>query len=218
MHIYKITNIVNNKIYIGQTTKSINSSYLGSGTIIIKAVKKYGKDSFIKEVLEVLEDLCELSEREIYWIEYYNSTDRNIGYNISSGGNGGNLGEIVNKKLSDISKESGRLIGNKLRSGVPPINKGVAMSEEQKDKLRKPKTDEHKRKLSEVRIGKHTKPIICLNNNEIYESIKEAANSLNLTGPNIIKVLKGGAKKTKGYIFEYYYPPIIEDIKNDLGD
>lgn len=206
MHIYKITNIINNKIYIGQTTKSIDTDYLGSGNIIIKAVKKYGKESFVREILEILDDLNKLSEREIYWIEYYNSTDRNIGYNISKGGNGGNLGDIVNEKISNANRESGRMIGNKLRKGITPVNKGIPMSEEQKDKLRKPKSEEHKRKISMAKLGKSTKKIICLNNNIIYNSIKEAALLLNLTASNITSVLKGRANKTKGYIFEYYYP------------
>ena len=52
MQIYKVTNKINGKIYIGQTSKN-DETYLGSGTIITKAVLKYGRDSFIKEIINI---------------------------------------------------------------------------------------------------------------------------------------------------------------------
>lgn len=154
-------------------------------------------------LIEKCSNKDKLNEREKYWIKSYNSTDREIGYNISIGGDGGNLGEEVNKKLSKIAKNSNRMKGNTLSKGRKPWNKGKKMSEKQKEKMRKPKSEEHKKKMSEVRIGKNTKPIICLNNDKKYKSIKEAAKELNLTEPNIIAVLKGRAEKTKGYSFKY---------------
>lgn len=91
MYIYKITNTINNKIYIGLSTKSVEESinYLGSGEIQSRAIKKYGKEHFIKEILEDgISEWQLLSEREIYWINKYNSTDHSIGYNITKGGEG----------------------------------------------------------------------------------------------------------------------------------
>jgi group I intron endonuclease len=91
MYIYKITNTINNKIYIGLSTKSVEKStnYLGSGEIQSRAIKKYGKENFIKEILEDgISCMQILSEREIYWINEYNSTDHSIGYNITKGGEG----------------------------------------------------------------------------------------------------------------------------------
>ena len=89
--VYKTTNIVNNKIYIGQHKQNINESYntyLGSGTILKKAILKYGKNNFKKEIIDVCINEYELNEKEKYWIEYYNSNNRDIGYNILSGGEG----------------------------------------------------------------------------------------------------------------------------------
>lgn len=85
--IYKTTNAVNNKIYIGKANKN-DPLYLGSGLKIKSAIKKYGKGNFHKEIIEECESNV-IGLREKHWIEFYNSTDDNIGYNISSGGEGG---------------------------------------------------------------------------------------------------------------------------------
>lgn len=104
MVIYKTINLINQKIYIGQTTKSIDN-YYGSGKIINKALLKYGKSNFKVEILDYCKNKEELNEREKYWILLLNSTDHNIGYNISDGGQGGNLGEDVSIKKSKSLKE-----------------------------------------------------------------------------------------------------------------
>lgn len=85
--IYKTTNLVNNKIYVGKA-KQNNPNYFGSGLKIAFAIKKYGKHNFTKIILEECDDDI-VSEREIYWISYFRSTDDSIGYNISQGGEGG---------------------------------------------------------------------------------------------------------------------------------
>lgn len=202
MFIYKTTNLINGKIYVGQSSKDIDVEYFGSGRILLKAIKKYGKENFIREIIEVCCDKNELNNKEIFWINELKSCDTNIGYNISIGGEGGNLGEEVNKKISEKSRI--RMMGNSIRKGMTAPNKGVPMSEEQKKKLRKPKTEEHKKKLSDAKIGKGLKKIICLNDGTIFNSVKEAAKILLLTEPNIVAVLKNRAEKTKGYKFEYY--------------
>ena len=88
MIIYKTTNLINNKIYIGKD-KHNNLKYLGSGTAIKLAIKKYGKNNFIKEIIEECFDDNILNEREKYWINKFNSTNRKIGYNVAYGGEGG---------------------------------------------------------------------------------------------------------------------------------
>lgn len=95
-YIYKITNIVNNKIYIGQTVNKIEyrlqehfhaAETYKDKSILHSAIRKYGKDAFIIEVIEECKNK-ELSDKEKYWIKFYNATDRNIGYNITIGGEG----------------------------------------------------------------------------------------------------------------------------------
>ena len=88
MIVYKTTNTVNGKIYIGKDVKN-DPEYLGSGLLLHAAIKKYGKDSFVKECVEVCDDQLKLAEREKYWIKHFDSTNRLIGYNITEGGLGG---------------------------------------------------------------------------------------------------------------------------------
>ncbi|GJQ43941.1 MAG: hypothetical protein JETCAE03_34390 [Ignavibacteriaceae bacterium] len=93
MLIYKTTNLINNKIYIGKRQKStndfLNEDYYGSGLYIKRAIKKYGKENFKKEIVEDnINDKKLLCEREKYWIKTFNSRDLNVGYNVSKGGDG----------------------------------------------------------------------------------------------------------------------------------
>ena len=106
--IYKITNKLNNKVYIGQTIqKPIERFYQHCAKkcdkyilnmVIHKAIFKYGKDNFTFEVIEEVPKQ-QLNEREEYWIKYYNSyTD---GYNSTKGGQKGNkpFKDIDNKAI-----------------------------------------------------------------------------------------------------------------------
>jgi hypothetical protein len=67
MVIYEIINTVNNKRYIGKD-KHNNPNYFGSGRLINKAIKKYGKDKFIKIILEYCDSEEHMCEQERYWI------------------------------------------------------------------------------------------------------------------------------------------------------
>lgn len=98
-YIYKITNLINNKIYIGLTTYEVNERYkshLSAArsnrkiTGIDAAIRKYGEENFKVEIVEELEeDIDLLNEREQYWIAYYNCfKDNTIGYNQTEGGGG----------------------------------------------------------------------------------------------------------------------------------
>lgn len=88
MVIYKTTNLVNGKFYIGKDAKN-KIDYLGSGIILKYAIEKYGEKNFTKEILQECKTQGELNDAEIYWIKFYNSTDKKIGYNIALGGAGG---------------------------------------------------------------------------------------------------------------------------------
>lgn len=52
-YIYMTTNLINGKKYIGKHKGELNDSYLGSGTLLLRAIKKYGKENFKKEILYI---------------------------------------------------------------------------------------------------------------------------------------------------------------------
>ena len=94
--IYKITNTINGKSYIGQTIQNVKERFYQhcatkcskavSNMAIHRAIKKYGKSNFTVEVIEEI-DSANLNDRERYWIKYYNSY--NNGYNSTKGGQDG---------------------------------------------------------------------------------------------------------------------------------
>jgi group I intron endonuclease len=86
MIVYKTTNLINGKIYVGQDLHN-DQKYLGSGIALQHAIQKYGRENFLKETLEVCNSKEELDSREVYWIDKLNSIE--IGYNIAHGGTGG---------------------------------------------------------------------------------------------------------------------------------
>lgn len=91
-YIYKTTNLINQSVYIGQhkrSEKSLDKRYYGSGKILLKAIKKHGKENFSCEILCWCFSQDELDKREIQFISEYKKTHKS--YNIAKGGNGGNL-------------------------------------------------------------------------------------------------------------------------------
>lgn len=122
MQIYMIVNLINGKIYIGKDEKN-RKNYLGSGLLIKRAIKFYGRDYFKKYILEEVEDKKTLVEKEVYWIKYFRCTNRNIGYNITSGGEGGDT--LTNHP--DLFK---------IRQKIKDRLKGRVFSENHLEKLR----------------------------------------------------------------------------------
>lgn len=112
--IYKIINLINNKVYIGQPV-NIEKRWYGHKQDLIKqyhnnkhlqnAWNKYGENSFKFEVIEECNEE-ELNEREIYWIDYYGGCNSENTYNQRAGGlSGGKLSENTKEKISNTLKE-----------------------------------------------------------------------------------------------------------------
>lgn len=88
--IYLTINKVNNKKYIGMCKNTHEKYYLGSGKLLKKAIKKYGKENFERVVLQECFSFEELSKAEEYWIKKHNAVENEEYYNMTSGGFGGN--------------------------------------------------------------------------------------------------------------------------------
>ena len=118
MWIYKITNIQNNKIYIGQTIRPVKDRFhrhindaLNNNldTHFARAIRKYGKDNFIIETIDEATNQIELNQKEQYWIQHYNSVQN--GYNETDAINkcGGNTYQSKTIEEMNIIKEKLRV-------------------------------------------------------------------------------------------------------------
>ena len=124
--IYKITNQINKKIYIGQTrvTEPVrwqqhvwyaNNCPEKECILLCYAIRKYGKDNFFREVIETCDNKS-LNEREKYWIKYYNSNNRENGYNITIGGDG--HCKFSDEDIKKIFEEEGSIVRASQRLGM----------------------------------------------------------------------------------------------------
>ena len=114
MWIYKITNIQNQKVYIGQTIRPIEQRFHRHindamnnilDTHFARAIRKYGTDNFIIEEIDSAKTQNELNKKEQYWIQYYNSV--NNGYNETDAINkcGGNTYLSKTEEEMEVIKE-----------------------------------------------------------------------------------------------------------------
>ena len=112
--IYKITNKINNKIYIGQSsyvekrwerhrTGPFNPNNNQYHTPFYRAIRKYGLDNFNFEVIEECSQ-SELNDKEIYWIKYYDTTNPEKGYNLTEGGYNGHFSKLDYNSLKEIKE------------------------------------------------------------------------------------------------------------------
>lgn len=170
-YIYKTTNLINNKIYIGQkhSSKFLGQSYLGSGKVIRREVLAHGKENFKVELLEEVETKEMMDEREIYWISYYQSTNREIGYNISNGGN-------VNRAMSGEHNpfygkhhtEESRRKNSEHCKGRVAWNKGLTKEDERVKKY----SESLKKTLKEK--GSHSKNTVWIHKDNVDRMISQA--------------------------------------------
>lgn len=131
-YIYLTTNLVNNKKYIGKHYGELNDEYIGSGLILQRAVEKYGKENFVKQILYISSNNEENNLKEKEFIKRYNATQSQQFYNIAQGGDGGNLiaGYTPEQRLAYSKKKSEETKGEK--NGMY----GKHHTEETKEKIR----------------------------------------------------------------------------------
>jgi group I intron endonuclease len=187
MIIYKITNIINNKIYIGQTTTDLKTRWRDHCRFknrqmhpIKYAIQKYSKENFKIEQIDAASSLEELNKKEEYWISFYNSTDKSFGYNLMKGGYGkGRHSEETIKKMKNSHagkprkkhSEETKLAFSLSRKGKPAHNKG---------KKGKPHTKETKELFSKMRKGKAAHNRFKGKSGEMY-AIKKKINRFYVT-------------------------------------
>lgn len=124
--IYEWTNMKTGTKYLGSHKGTVDDGYTGSGFSFIKAVNKYGIDSFSREIIEFVQDEKDIFIREQHYLNERNCAKSRKYYNISPTACGGNTG--AGKKISKTNKKL-------FAKGKRVARKGIPLSEEQKEKL-----------------------------------------------------------------------------------
>ena len=223
-----------NKRYIGITCqKPENRWRAGKGykgnQYFFRAIEKYGWDNFEHIILFDSLTEHEAKEFEQHFIQYYDTTNPQYGYNITLGGEGGNgwcPSEETKKKISDALKGKNnpnyqKTFSEETKQKMSKAKKGIPLTKEHNENIRKAQSgtnhpmhgkhhsEESKQKMSKNHAnvdGKNNpnaKKILCLETNEIFNTQKEAYQSVNGTNAGIIYAMKNN-KKYKGYTFKYY--------------
>lgn len=198
--IYKITNLINNKVYIGQSVNikkriadhkyELNANH-HCNSHLQNSYNKYRKDAFEFNIICECEE-SELDELECYYIKYYDSTNRLNGYNKESGGS-------LNKHISEETRQNMR----ENRQGEKAHMFGKKHSEETKAKMRqialgRVLSEEHKKKLSDAHKGKNAKQFYCPELDMIFIGTLSAAKYLGLKSSSCIFDCIAGRKKSAG--------------------
>lgn len=137
-YVYKITNLINNKIYIGKTNnieKRFKShiiianggpiKYKNSFSVIHKAIIKYGKENFIIEMLSEHDNEKESLLSEIDFIKKFNSNNNKIGYNCTLGGDGTSGHKRTKESIAKfIASRTGVLHTEETKKKMSEIHKG----------------------------------------------------------------------------------------------
>jgi len=145
--VYITTNMINGKKYIGQKIFDCHwKLYLGSGKRLKYAIKKYGKDNFIREIIAIAYSKEELNNLEIEIINNHNAVvDEDNYYNIAYGG-GTNTGlhfsEEHKNKISN--SEKGKVTSEETKLKISNSKKGTILSEETKLKISKTISEKYK--------------------------------------------------------------------------
>jgi len=181
MFIYKITNKINGKIYIGQTSRNIKERWYShcnrkdSIAPLTSAIKKYGKQNFDLEIIEKVKISKQLDIREKFWIKEFNSLAPN-GYNLFDGGNKHKKASSKLRKKLSLAK-LGKKYGSRKKGSGDNISIGK---------------------------GSTSFKVYKKNDNEFvgtWINRSKCAEDLNLNKFHVASCLRGDRKSHKGYIF-----------------
>lgn len=231
--VYCAFNKQNEKIYIGYTQTLLKNRIKAhywkaknrndSENYFHNALKKYEKSDFEWFVLFESCELEKLKNKESEFISLFQSNQRELGYNLTSGGEQSYFNEEVCKKISKKAKER-NLSGNKnpFFGKTHSKEQKEKWSNERKGKLHNPNfknhSEETKKLLSEIikeickdpihreKLSKsktNNKPIKCVETNQIFHSIGEASRQLNINIGSIKNQLKGRSKTAGGLTFKF---------------
>lgn len=187
--VYKHTCLINGKIYIGQTS-SIKTRWkpfsYKNCTMFHEAIQKYGWENFSHEIIEDNLSLEEANEREEYWIKYYDTTNKEKGYNLKSGG------------MNNLHSLETKLKMSKTRKGVPKTEEHKKHISEGLKKYKR--TEEHN---LNNRLAQHGKKVECIETGNVYISLAEAQRQTGTNKTSIGRVCNGKQHTAGGYHWRF---------------
>lgn len=222
-YIYKTTNLVNGKIYIGKKKGNFTQSYKGSGRYLRNAFVKYGFENFSVEIIEYCETLQIQNEREKYWIKFY--MDRNVPmYNISKGGDGGDTYYALSEsdkhdrisKISEASHFHNLSKTDRIKAWETRRKNGTdVFSVEQRMKMSKSHLGH---KPSKESIAKRVKSRQGYKHSaETIEKIRQA-NLGRKVSADTRKKLSESSKKRCGKLNSFYGKTHSEEVRKHIGE
>lgn len=219
--IYMIKNLMNNKVYIGLTTRSFEYRYGKSGmksvynkrkkdnSHLCNSIKKYGFDCWdIKILHDNIMDIEELKRLEIHYVSKYKSNDPRYGYNKTAGGD--NIADSVKRKVICINDQN---IFNSLADAGDYYNISyTAISQCCLGKIQQIYgkqfsyyEEDKKYELKEI-TNECFKQVICINTMEKFNTITAAATKYNVNIESIRQACNNHYKGATalGYQWDYY--------------
>lgn len=189
--VYQITNKINNKIYIGvHKTNNIDDGYMGSGKLIIRAIKKYGIENFSKTILFEAVSSEEMFQKELELVELGPHS-----YNLKKGGSGGfdyinsngkqriygrkgyeiklklltaKYGEKVNDYFSEKAKQANKILREKRPNHMNEMSEKAKSDEAREKKLNSFKKIKHQQGSKNSQFGK-----MWITNGSVNKKIKK---------------------------------------------
>lgn len=199
MLIYKITNSVNGKVYIGQTVQKPENRWKRhkfeskkSKNPLYTSMRKYGIESFVFEPILEADTLEELNNLEKLAIIHFNSCDRRFGYNIMSGGLNSLHSEETKNKMSEIKK-------NKPWSE----SQFSSMQKVFKDRKYRLVNKINLKRLSEAKRKKYLITNLVTKETIVVIGLTEFCKENNLNASKMYSVARGERKKHKGFTCAY---------------
>ena len=120
--IYKITNKIDGKFYIGKhKTQNLNDNYMGSGKLIRRAIKKHGKENFIKEIIHIFETEDEMNKAESKLVVLSEQS-----YNLCPGGHGG-FGYVNSLPNAKERAAKAAVLGGAATKGLKNVSASLRM-------------------------------------------------------------------------------------------
>lgn len=223
--IYCIENTINHKKYIGQSVNVYDrwckhrvklNQNTHDNDYLQKSWNKYGEDTFKFTLLEEC-SIDDLDEKETYYINLYNTLNRDYGYNLKTGGQlgGAIVSDYVRNKMSKAIKKSyqnNEYLSEEhrkmaLKQWSNPEIKAKILGENN-GMYGKHHSEEARKKISEARKGvspstKNIIPVLCLELNKIFSSATEAAKELNLKSHLILQVCYGNRHTHGNYHWKF---------------